>query len=59
MIKRKSKILEEINTVKRKIKIFKKRQVKKKINNFFKWVEGTQLIELKSCNVKELSLIHI
>ena len=53
MIKRKSKILEEINTVKRKIKIFKKRQVKKKINNFFEWVEGAQLIELKSCNVKE------
>ena len=53
MIKRKSKILEEINTVKRKIKIFKKRQIKKKINNFFEWVEGAQLIELKSCNVKE------
>ena len=59
MIKSKLKILKErtvkneINTIQRKIEIFKKRQIKKKINNFFEWVKGAELVELKSCNIKE------
>ena len=39
--------------IKRRLKIFKERQVKKKINNFFDWVKGAELVELKSCNTKE------
>ena len=59
MIKSKLKILKErtvkneINTIQRKIEIFKKRQIKKKIDNFFEWVKGAELVELKSCNIKE------
>jgi hypothetical protein len=58
-LKRKIKILKErkvkkkINVIKRKIEILKKRQVKKKIDNFFDWIKGTELVELKSCNIKE------
>ena len=39
--------------IKRKFKIFKKIQLKKKINNFFDWIKGAELIELKSCNIEE------
>ena len=46
-------IKKEINTIQRKIKIFKKRKVEKKIDNFFEWVKGAELVELKFCNVKE------
>ena len=42
-----------MKTIKRKIKILKERKLKKKINNFFEWVRGAELIELKSCNIKE------
>ena len=45
--------MKEINIIKRKIEIFKKRKVKKKINNFFEWINGAKLIELKSCDVTE------
>ena len=27
--------------------------IKDKINNFFKWVKGTQLVELKAIDIKE------
>ena len=43
----------EINIIRRKIEILKKRQVKKKIINFFEWIKGAELVELKSCNVNE------
>ena len=42
-----------MSTFKRKINIFKKRKVDKKIDNFFNWVKGAKLVELKSCNIKE------
>ena len=44
----KKKVKNEINTIKRKIEILKKRQVKKKINSFFEWIKGAELVELKS-----------
>ena len=28
-------------------------KVKEKLNNFFDWVKGAQLVELSSCNIKE------
>jgi hypothetical protein len=58
-LKRKLKILKErsikkkIKTIKRKINILKKRKVKKGVSNFFEWVKGAELVELKSCNVNE------
>ncbi len=30
-----------------------KKKVKEKINNFFEWVKGAELVELKSCNIDE------
>jgi len=42
-----------MNTLKRKLKILKERSIKKKINNFFDWIKGAELIELKSCNTIE------
>ena len=30
-----------------------KKVVKEKINSFFDWINGAELIELKSCNIKE------
>tara|TARA_B110001454_G_C12659183_1_gene408798 strand:+ start:534 stop:1073 length:540 start_codon:yes stop_codon:yes gene_type:complete len=39
--------------IKRKLKILKERSIKKKINNFFDWVRGAELVELKSCDIKE------
>jgi hypothetical protein len=38
---------------KRKLKILKERNIKKKINNFFEWIKGAELIELKSCDTTE------
>ena len=42
-----------MKTIKRKIKILKDRKLKKNINNFFDWVRGAELVELKSCNIDE------
>ena len=42
-----------MNILKRKLKILKERSIKKKINNFFDWVKGAELIELKSCDITE------
>ena len=42
-----------MKTIKRKLKIFKERIVKKKFDNFFEWIRGAELIELKLCNVEE------
>ena len=39
--------------IKRKLNILKERNIKKKINNFFEWVKGSELVELKSCDVDE------
>ena len=53
MKKIKKKLDEVTNVIQRKIKIIKKRKVKKKINNFFEWIKGAELVELKSCNIDE------
>jgi hypothetical protein len=37
----------------RKLNILKKRKIEKKLNNFFEWIKGAELIELNSCNIKE------
>ena len=42
-----------MNIIKRKLKILKNRKIKKQINNFFYWVKGAELIELKTCDFKE------
>jgi len=42
-----------MKTIKRKLKILKERSIKKKLNSFFDWVKGAELVELKSCDVKE------
>jgi hypothetical protein len=58
-IKRKLKIFKDrtiktkLKNVKRKLKIFKKKKIIKKIDNIFEWVKGAELVELKSCKVKE------
>jgi hypothetical protein len=39
--------------IKRKLKILKERNIKKKINNFFEWIKGAKLVELKSCNITD------
>ena len=39
--------------LKRKLNILKKRSIKKRINNFFEWISGAELVELKSCNASE------
>ena len=44
---------EIMKNVKRKLKIFKERKIKKGINNFFDWIKGAELIELKTCKVKD------
>ena len=40
-----------MNTIKRKLNIFKKRKIDKKIDTFFYWIKGAELVELKSCNI--------
>jgi len=42
-----------VKELKRKLNILKKRQIKKKFENFFDWVRGAELIELKSCDTKK------
>ena len=39
--------------LKRKLKILKDRKIKKKLNNIFDWIKGAELIELKSCDIRE------
>ena len=47
------KVKKKIITIKRQIEILKKRKIKKKIDNFFEWIKGEELVELKSCNINE------
>jgi hypothetical protein len=42
-----------MNTIKRKLNIFKKRKIDKEIDKFFNWIKGAELVELKSCNTTE------
>ena len=42
-----------MNIIKRKLNILKKRKIDKKIDNFFSWIKGAELVELKSCNITE------
>ena len=42
-----------MKTIRRKLKILSERKIKKKLKSFFDWVKGAELIELKSCNIKE------
>ena len=42
-----------MNTFKRRFNILKKRKIDKKINNFYSWIKGAELVELKSCNITE------
>ena len=42
-----------MNTLKQKLNILKNRNIKKKIDNFFSWIKGAELIELKSCDTTE------
>jgi hypothetical protein len=42
-----------MKNIKRKLKIINERKIKKKLNNFFAWVKGAELVELKSCNATE------
>jgi hypothetical protein len=42
-----------MNTIKRKLNILKKRKIKKKLDSFFNWIKGAELVELKSCNITE------
>ena len=42
-----------MSILKRKLKILTERNIKKKINNFFDWIKGAVLIELKSCDTTE------
>ena len=42
-----------MNTLKRRFNILKKRKIDKKINNFYSWIKGAELVELKSCNITE------
>ena len=44
---------QKINNIKRKMNILKNRKIKKGLENLFDWVKGAELVELKSCNVKE------
>ena len=42
-----------METIKRKLKILKERNIKKKLNNIFEWIKGAELVELKSCDTNE------
>ena len=42
-----------MRTIKRKLNIIKKRKIDKKLDSFFGWVKGAELIELKSCKITE------
>ena len=42
-----------MSTIKRKLNIFKKRKIDKKLSSLFSWIKGAELVELKSCNTNE------
>ena len=42
-----------MKNIKRRINILKKRKIKKGISNFFDWIKGAELVELKKCNILE------
>ena len=42
-----------MNIIKRKFNILKKRKIDKKLDSFFGWIKGAELVELKSCNIIE------
>ena len=42
-----------MNTIKRRLNILKKRKIDKKLDSFFGWIKGAELVELKSCNAKD------
>ena len=42
-----------MNIIKRKLNILKKRKIDKKLDNFFNWIKGAELVELKTCNIAE------
>ena len=42
-----------MNIIKRKLKILRNRKIKKKLNSFFDWIKGAELIELKVCDINE------
>ena len=42
-----------MNTIKRKLNILKKRKIDKKLDSFFNWIKGAELVELKTCNIAE------
>jgi hypothetical protein len=42
-----------LKNITRKLKILKKRKFQKKLNSFFDWIKGAELIELKSCDTRE------
>ena len=42
-----------MKNIARKLKILKKRKFQKKLNSFFDWIKGAELIELKSCDTRE------
>ena len=42
-----------MKSIKRQFNILKKRKIDKKLDNFFNWIKGAELIELKSCNTEE------
>ncbi|MDA9687666.1 hypothetical protein N9U10_00965 [Candidatus Pelagibacter sp.] len=42
-----------MKNLKRQLIILRDRKIKKKIDKFFDWVKGAELIELKTCNIKE------
>ena len=42
-----------MKNITRKLKILKNRKFQKKLNSFFDWIKGAELIELKSCDTRE------
>jgi hypothetical protein len=42
-----------MNIIQRKLNILKKRKIDKKLDNFFNWIKGAELVELKTCNIAE------
>jgi len=42
-----------VSSIKKKIEVLTKRQVNKKIDNFFEWIKGAKLVELKFCDINE------
>ena len=41
-----------MNIIQRKLKILRNRKLNKKLNIFFDWIKGAELVELKSCDIK-------